>query len=141
MGEQWVKNMEKKVKVALFDKDLKVEVKKYPLTSDGSRIDITQGGKGHFKPAIASTTHLDIPRPKIRGGGHERVYFVMKWAKKCVDFKTGEVEGPDPDQVMQAARAQILKSKAEEAQSVHWSVWLTIGMLVLIFLKVFGVLV
>lgn len=132
--------MTQKVKVAIFDKDLKVTVKKYPLTSDGQKIEIKQGGKGHFKPAINSTSFLDIPRPRIRGGGYERVYFVMKWSKACVDFATPAVTGPDPDEVMQAARAQILKSKAEEAQQIHWSNWAILGLVIIIFLKAIGVM-
>lgn len=133
--------MGNKVKVALFDKDLKVKVEKHELTSDGQKIDIKQGGKGHFKPKIGPTTYLDFPRPWFLGGGHQRVYFAMKWSKKCVDFSTPEVHGPDPEVVMDAARAEILKNKAEDGQSVHWSVWLTLGILILTFLKVFGVIV
>lgn len=132
--------MTTKVKVALFDKDLKVTVKKYPLTSDGQKIEIEQGGKGHFKPRIDHQSYLDFPRSRWRGGGYERVYFAMKWSKRCIDFATPEMHGPDPDVVMDAARAKILRNKAEEAQSIHWSVWLTIFLLVLVFLKVFGVL-
>lgn len=133
--------MSNKVKVALFDKDLKVEIKKFSLSSDGQRIDIQQGGKGHFKPIIGPTTYLDIKRPWYVGGGYQRVYFAMKWSKECVDFATPKVHGPDPSAVMQAARAEILRSKAEEAQAVHWSVWVMLGLLVLTFLKVFGVIV
>lgn len=133
--------MTRKVKVALFDKDLRTEIKTYPLNSDGTKLEINPtGGKGYFMPEIDTDTYLDIKRPWYTGGGYQRVYFVMKWAKECVNFKTGDVKGPDPKVVMDAASAQILKNKAEDAQAVHWSVWIMLGLLALIFLKVFGVL-
>lgn len=133
--------MTRKVHVAVFDKDLKAEIKQYPLNSDGTKIEIQpKGGKGYFMPEISTDTHLDIKRPWYAGGGYRRLYVVMKWAKECVNFKTGKVEGPDPKQVMDAANKTLLDKLGEQKQEVNWWQYLLIGINVLILLKVLGVL-
>jgi hypothetical protein len=110
--------MTRKVKVALIDKDLKVEFKNFPLTSDGAKIDITQGGKAHFKPEIGTTNYLDIPTKKkylfFGERSYRRTYFTMKWAKKVIDFKTPNVPGIDIDAVMAASGNKILESKGKQ---------------------------
>jgi hypothetical protein len=110
--------MARKVKVALIDKDLKVEFKNFPLTSDGAKIDITQGGKAHFKPAIGTTHYLDIPAKKkylfFGERLYKKTYFVMRWAKKVIDFKTPDISGIDIDAVMNAAGNKILESKGKQ---------------------------
>lgn len=136
--------MQRKVRVALFDKDLKVEIKKFPLTADGAKIDITQGGKAHFKPKIGTTHYLDMPsRKKYLLFGerlYNKTYFAMKWAKTVVDFVTPEVSGPDPEEVMKAAENKILESKGKQKQEMSTVMWGILLLLVLIFLKTFGIL-
>jgi len=136
--------MTRKVRVALFDKDLKVEIKKYPLTSDGTRIEIKQGGKAHSKPIIGNTHYLDMPAKKkylLFGERlYNRTYFVMKWAKECVDFNTGKVLGQDIDEIMRAAGNKVLETKGKQKQETTTMQWVTLIALVLIFLKVFGIL-
>lgn len=133
--------MTRKVRVALFDKDLKVEIKKYPLTSDGAKIDITQGGKAHFKPHIGTTNYLDMPyRSALTPWkfSYVRTYFAMKWAKKVVDFHTGEVHGPDPEEVMTAAGNKILESKGKQKTETSPILILILVVVVLILLNVWG---
>lgn len=135
--------MARKVKVALFNKDLRAELKNFPLSADGTKIEIAQGGKAHFKPKINNESFIEFPyrHPlSFWKVSYQRIYFAMKWSKKCVNFHTGEVFGPDPDAVMEAASAQILKNKAEEEKSVHWTTYATLGMVLLILLKVLGVI-
>ena len=137
--------MARKVKVALFDKDLRAELKNYPLNADGTKIAINpDGGKGHFMPSIDNESFIEFPYRSPLSfwkKSYARIYFAMKWSKKCVNFHTGEVEGPDPKVVMEAAKAEILKNKAEESQPVHWTTYAVLGIVVLILLKVMGVLV
>lgn len=131
---------EKKVNVAIFDKDLKANVGKYPLNSDGTKIEIKSGGEGHFMPSIDNESFIEFPRPWYLGGGYKRVYFAMKWSRKCVNFHTAEVEGPDPKQVMDAANKTLLDKLGDQKQEVNWWQYLLIGINVLILLKVLGVL-
>ncbi len=133
--------MTKKVKVAIFDRDLKVRtLQRYPLSKDGSKIKIRTGGKGHFKPAFDNESYLEFPRFL---GGHEKVYLVRRGAKACVNFKDdpATVYGPDPEEVMTAAKAEILEGLGKEKQETPFILFLILGAIVLIALKVFGVLV
>jgi hypothetical protein len=136
--------MTRKVKVALFDKDLRVEFKKFPLTSDGLKIDITQGGKAHFKPKIGPTHSLDIPKRKkylfFGEWVYEPTYFAMKWSKKVIDFKTPEVTGPDPAEVMRAAGNKILESKGKQKTEVPIIMYFIVLILLAIAVKIFGVM-
>lgn len=107
--------MARKELVYLFGKNLKCEKGKYPLNSDGTKLEIQpKGGKGHFMPAIDNDSKLYIPTRKKWLLFGERIYkeayFAMKWSKKVVNFKTPEVEGPDPDTVIEAARAEVIKN-------------------------------
>lgn len=107
--------MARKVTVYLFSKDLKCEKKKYPLNSDGTKIEIQpKGGKGHFMPSIDNDSKLYIPKHKkflfFGERLYKEVYFAMKWSKKCVNFHIPEVLGPDPNTVIEAARAEVIKN-------------------------------
>lgn len=135
--------MARKVKVALFDKDLRAELKKYPLNADGTKIEIAQGGSGHFKPTIDNESFIEFPyrHPlSFWRVSYQRIYFAMKWSKKCVNFHTEEVEGPDPKQIMDAANKTLLDKLGEQKQEVNWWQYLLIGINVLILLKVLGVI-
>jgi hypothetical protein len=133
--------MTRKVTVALLDKDLKATIKKFPLNSDGTRIEIVSGGKGHFLPAIDNDSFVAFPKKFLFWTyGHERLYFAMKWAKKCINFKTPEVFGPDPEQVINAAKAEIVSNFGKQKQDIHFLTYLQILILIGIALKVFGVL-
>lgn len=108
---------ERKVKVIVFDKDLRGETGKYPISSKGSMISIRRGGKRNFNPSFTETSHLDIPKAL---GRRERVYFVRSNASKCVDFKTLEVPGPDPKQIEEATKSSLIRNFGKEDKGVPW---------------------
>ena len=126
-----MKKKQKKVKVAIFDRDLRVETKKYKISSSGSKISIRRGGKRNFNPSFTETSYLEMPKGF---GRRERVYFVRSNSSKCVDFATGEVSGPDPVQVSEAVEADLIKNFGKEDKTVPWYNYVTMGLLFLIIL-------
>jgi len=133
-------NMARKVLVALFDKDLRCEIEKYPLNSDGTKIEITQRGRGAFMPEIDNDSCLWLPQGKkyFLFGPKTRVltpvYFAMKWAKKCVNFHIPEVRGPDPEEVIKAARAEVIKNYGKGKLEIPW--YLTVMLAIILILVV-----
>ena len=139
--------MTKKVKLAVFDRDLKArQYKKFPVTDDGSKIRVRTGGKRNFNPTFDNDSFIDFPRPKWKGGGWDRVYFARNSAKECVRFRRKEGDGddfldPDPEQVKRAAENTILHSIGKEKTEIPMISWITLVMVAIILLKVLGVLV
>lgn len=133
---------ERKVKVALYGRDLRATVKNYPINSDGTRIEIASGGDAHFMPEIDKETYIELPYRSILPPfktKYQRLYVAQKWCKKCVNFVTGEVLGPDPEQVMRAARNKILESKGKQKTETPIIFWLMLAVNIIILLKVMGV--
>ena len=134
--------MKRKVKIAIFDVDLKASVKKYPVSDSGDRIKVVKGGESHFMPKFNHTSFIEFPRPWWKGGGYERIYFARKGAGECVDFQTGAVAGPDPELIKEAAGATMLKDLGkEEPPFPTWMIYLILLCSIGILLKVFGVIV
>ena len=136
--------MTKKVKLAIFDKDLKARTyENFPLSKDGSRISVRRGGKRNFNPTFDMDSYIEFPArslvPPFRIKWN-RVYFVRNGAKACVDFKTGTVAGPDPDMVMEAAEAEILKGIGKDKQETPLILYILLAAIALILFKVFGVI-
>ena len=137
--------MSKKVKLAIFDSDLKARtVKKYPVTDDGSKIRVVSGGENHFMPSFDNDSFIEFPRRSLLppfGIKWDRVYFARKKAKKCVNFKTGEVPGPDPELVKKAAGMTMLTELGKDKTDIHPLFYIMLLILLGIALKVFGVIV
>jgi hypothetical protein len=129
-----------KVKTAIFGKDLRVELKNYPLSKSGNKIDIVDSGEGYFMPEISPTSFLDLPSWKryiIFGPRtYKRVFFALKKASKCVDFakhiadydeetKLGVlVYGPDQEQLKQSNLNLLVTKVGKEAeQKTPWYIW------------------
>ena len=91
--------MGKKVKTAVFGNDNIVEWKRYELNDSGNRLSIVKEGAGYFMPEIDNDSPLYFPSWKkfILFGErtYTKVYFVNNKAKKCYDFKRGEMSLPD----------------------------------------------
>lgn len=124
-------NRTKKVKVVIFGRHLQVEVGKYELSSKESKIKIRTGGKRNFNPSFNETSHLVYPK---LFGRSERVYFVRNGAEACIDFKSKhpEIKGPDQQQVVEAAEAEIIRNFGKESKDTPWYVYVMLGMLALI---------
>lgn len=132
--------MSKKVKLAIFDRDLKVrKMGTFEVSKDGSKIKVKGGGKGNFNPSFDNESYLEFPR---RFRGFERIYIVRKGAKACVNFKDNPatVYGPDPEQVIEAAENKILTGIGKDKQDIHWSVYAQLFLIILILIKVLGVM-
>ena len=134
--------MTKKVKLAIFDKDLKARtVKEYPVSDNGEQIKVVSGGEGHFMPKFDNDSFIELPRPWYCGGGWEKIYFARKLAKKCVNFKTEEVFVPDPEQLKKSIGVTLLDQLGEQKQPFPaWTVYLILVTVIGIALKVFGVI-
>jgi hypothetical protein len=133
----------RKVKVALYGRDLRATLKNYPLNSDETRIEIQSGGEGHFMPEIEKENAIKLPYRSLSSPwklSYKDVYFAQRWAKKCVDFMTPQAYGPDPGEVMRAARNKILESKGKQKSETSMITYAILGVLILLALKLFGVI-
>ena len=136
--------MTKKVKLAVFDKDLKARIyRKFHVTDDGAKIQVKRGGKANFNPEFDNDSFIEFPkrsllRPWITNW--QRVYFVANGAKKCVNFKTETVLEPDPSLVMKAASTQMLNNLGKEKAETPMLSYITLGILIVLALKLFGVI-
>ena len=117
----------KKVKVAVFGRDLVVHVGKYEVSSKASKIKIRTGGKRNFNPSFTETSHLMMPKGF---GRKERVYFVRNGATACIDFKTKdpEIKGADQSQVVEAAEAELIRNFGKEAKDTPWFAYVTMAL-------------
>jgi len=135
--------MADKLELAIIDEDLKARtVKKYPVSDSGYQIKVKKGGEAHFMPKFDNDSFIDLPRKLFFPfkTGWRRIYFAKKGAKKCVNFKTGEVHGPDPERVMEAAGSTMLKDLGKEKQETSMFMWIQLALTVIILLKVLGVI-
>ena len=136
--------MSKKVKLAIFDKDLKARtVKKYPVSDSGEQIKVKSGGEGHFMPSFDNESFIEFPKkafPALWRISWDRVYFVRKGAKTCVNFKTEKVEGPDPELVLEAAGTEMLKNLGKEKTETSLITYMMLALLVFITLIQLGVI-
>lgn len=137
--------MVRKITVAIFDNDLKCEVKKCKVSTDGTKISILSGGEGHFMPTFDNDSFLELPtRKKFLLFGdqiYKRYYIVKKKAKACVNFKTEEVAGPDLEQLKTALASASLDKLGKQEPPFPVSIIYIILLAVLgIAAKVFGVI-
>ncbi len=135
--------MGNKVKLAVFDETLKIEIKEYPVSDSGIQIKVRSGGESHFMPRFDNYSYLEFPKKFLRWTrGHERIYFAKKGAKKCVNFKTQEVLGPDPEQLKRSVGSTLLDQLGQEKPPFPtWMIYIILLCVIGITLKVFGVIV
>jgi hypothetical protein len=134
-----------KVKLAIIDKDLKVRTfKEFPLTSDGTKIDVVKTGKGYFRPKINSDSAIELPIPSINPFAKpkwEKIYIARRGASQCFVFrKENEPALPDPQEVMNTARAEMLQNWGKEKIEIHPIFYFMLLVLLGIAAKVFGVI-
>jgi len=137
--------MVRKVTLAIFDNDLRVKVKKYELSEDGTKIKVKSGGEAHWMPSFDNDSFIEFPYRSLLSPwktSWRRVYFVKKKGAKCVNFKTDPttVSGPDPEQMKEAIGATLLKDLGKDDNTVTWISYATLAVSVLILLVVSGVL-
>lgn len=136
--------MTKKVKLAIFDKDLKARTyTSFPISKDGSRISVRRGGKRNFNPTFDMDSYIEFPARSMLPPfpiKWNRVYFVRNGAKACVNFKTEKISEPDPELVMEAAEAEILKGIGKDKQDTPLIQYMILAAVILTLLKVLGVI-
>jgi hypothetical protein len=131
-----------KVKTAVFGKDLRVELKNYPLSKSGNKIDIVDSGEGYFMPEIGPTTFLDWPSFKryllFGPRTYKRVFFALRKGAKCIDFgkDEGMIFGPDQEQLKRAMGTTMLAQIGKEKVEVTWRDWAVLIFTFLTFLIV-----
>jgi len=127
--------MGKKVKTAVFGNDNVVEWKHYELNESGNRISIVKEGAGYFMPEIDNDSPLYFPSWKkfiIFGERtYTKVYFVNNKAKKCYDFKRGEMSLPDLEQIDESIASTQLRKIGSPAQDTPWQLWAILASTVL----------
>jgi len=119
---------ETKVNLAIVDTDLKVRtLKRYPLSGNGRQIDVVHGGENNFMPIITNTSYIEFPSYKryylFGERTHKRIYFAMNKAKKCIDFASGEVSLPSPEQMKTALASTMLGQIGKDKQDFTWWNW------------------
>jgi len=116
-----------KVKTAVFGNDNIVEWKDYEINESGNRISIVKEGAGYFMPEIDNDSPLYFPSWKkfflFGERTYKRVYFVNNKAKKCYDFKRGELSMPDLEQIDTSIAATQLNKIGSPVQDVPWQLW------------------
>jgi len=135
--------MSKKVKLAVFDNDLKARIfEMFPVSEDGKRIQVKQGGTEHFKPTFDNHSFIEFPKKfLIWNRGWERVYFAKKGAKKCVNFRTEDISLPDPEQLKRSIGSTLLNQLGQEKPAFpSWVIYVILLVTIGIALKVFGVI-
>ncbi|GAH42662.1 unnamed protein product [marine sediment metagenome] len=137
--------MTNKVKLAIFDKDQKARtVKHYPVSDNGDQIKVKSGGEGHFMPHFGNESFIEFPYRALSSPwkiSWDRIYFVKKGGKKCVDFKSGIVYGPNPEDMKKAVSASLLdKLGKDEPPFPAWIIYLILLAVIGIAAKVFGVI-
>ena len=134
--------MVRKVTVAIFDNDLKATLGKYELSDTGMKIRIKSGGEANWNPSFDNDSFIEIPRGKFEfwKRKYTRIYFVKKKGKKCVNFKTGIVSGPDPEQLKEAIGAIAFKNLGKDDNQPTWITYATLAISFFVLLIVSGVL-
>jgi len=128
--------------LAIIDKDLKIRtLKKYPLSKNGQQIHVVSGGEGHFMPQISNTSYLEVPlgaKKFILFGvrAFRRVYFAMNKATKCIDFASGDVALPSPEELKKAIGSTMLGQIGKDKVEVTWRDWAILILSFLTFLIV-----
>jgi len=135
--------MTRKVKLAVFDADLKATIKKYPISDSGNHILVTKGGEKHFMPSFDNDSPLEFPVRypwSFWKTSYTKIYFARKLAKKCVNFKTEELVGPSPEFVKEMGTKVMLDRLNKQKQDTIWQIWAILGVCIFILLYVMGVI-
>jgi hypothetical protein len=133
--------MARKVTLAIFDNDLKAKIGKYELSDDGTKIKVKSGGDAHWMPSFDRDSFIELPKKKWEFWKPQwtRIYFVKKKGKKCVNFKTETVSGPDPEELKKAVGATMLNQIGKDKQDTTMIQWLTLAGIVFSILFQMGV--
>ena len=132
--------MTRKVNVAVFDNDLRVEILKREISDKGNKIRIASGGTANWKPSFDNDSFLEFPRGKLEFWRPKwtRYYIVKKKGSKCVNFsvKPPTISGPDPEEMKEAVGSTMLGQIGKDKQDMTWWNWAVLGLAFLTFMLV-----
>jgi len=133
----------RKVKVAIFDNDLKSEVGKYAISKSGTQIIIKSGGEANWAPSFDNDSFIEFPKRKWEFWKPEwsRIYFVKKKGSKCVNFKSDPptITGPSEEQLKEAMGAVAFGNLGKEDKESKLINYLTLAIAFIILLSQMGV--
>ena len=137
--------MARKVKLAIFDNDLRVKQGNYELSDDGTKIKVKSGGEAHWMPSFDNDSFIEFPYRSLFSlwkTSWRRVYFVKKKGAKCVNFKTDPptITGPSEEQLKEAIGVIAFKNLGKEDNSPTWISYVTLVISILVLLIVSGAL-
>ena len=135
---------ETKVNLAIIDTDLTIRtLKKYPLSSNGRQIHVKSGGENHFMPKITNTSYLEFPTRKryylFGARMYKKIYFAMNKAKNCIDFKSGEVGMPSPEEMKKALGSTMLGQIGKAKPDIPLISYIILACVVILLLIQMGV--
>ena len=129
-----VLNLADKVEVAIYDNDNKIRtLKKFEISENGNQIRIVSGGEGHFMPKFDTNSPLYFPSWKryllLGKRTWKPLYIVKNKASECVNFKTGETHGPNPEE-KKKANLNLLATKIgkDNEYKIPWPLYLIIAL-------------
>jgi len=134
--------MGRKVNVAVFGNDNIVEWKKYELNEAGDKISIVKEGAGYFMPEIDNDSPLYFPSWKkyllFGERQYKKVYFVNNKAKKCYDFKRGEISLPDLEQIDNSIGSTQLNKIGNPDNGIPWQLNALLLLAIIITMLILG---
>lgn len=129
--------MSNKIKLAVIDRNLRCKIGTYDISDTGDKI-VIDPEKIALNPTFDVDSFLEIPRSIWKGGGYDKIYFMINGADTCINFKTPKMNGPDKQSVMRAAENEILWNMGKDEVKTPFWAYFIILILIGIALKVFG---
>lgn len=134
--------MGNKVKLVVYDANLKGQVGNYEVSDSGDKIKVVSGGEGHFMPSFDNDSYLELPKKFLgRTIGYEKVYFAPKRSKACVNFKAPKAEAPDPEEIDRAIGSLVLEKMGQDKPAFPpILIYVIVAIQILIAANLFGVI-
>lgn len=137
--------MTKKVLVGSYDKDGKCRTFGwFDLSEDGTTIKLGKGEGRRPNPIIDNDSFVELPYrslPFFWVQRWRRLYLVPNGATACVNFRNNTVPPYDVEAIKQAARQEIINNWGRSKQETPIISYITLGMVLIILLKILGVIV
>lgn len=136
--------MARKVKLAIFDNDLRAKVGKYEVNKDGTKIIVIPSGEGYHAPSFDNDSFIEFPYRAITSfwrKSYRKVFFVKRKGKKCVNFKTDPpvVFPPDEEELKRAVGSTMLGQIGKDKQDITWVGYVTLALVAFQLLNTLGV--
>ena len=95
-------------------------------------------------PLITNTSYLEFPYRALSSfwkKSYRRTYFAMNKAKQCIDFESGDVSLPSPEEMKKAIAGTLLHRLGQDKDAIPvWLIYVILLGVLAIAAKVFGVI-